>query len=415
MNETWMSRAGRLANGFAVLAVIGWTFYAALGKNVFGATPWPDTMVDYRLLYDYSRQIVSQRTYPDHHAYPPSGIILHYATAQFPFPVSAALYLALTISAALGCWWVLFRMLRLERRPGGAVLILLALVASNYYFLWDLTSQNCNLLFLLSVLLGAKYLAEGRPMGAGFWLALSVSLKLFSVFLIPYLLWRGERRAFAWALVFAAFFWALLPLLVFGPSGTIEVYGNWLEQLKTVSTNQAETSHPILISLYNSAAWLSDRGWPGSGLLVNSFRVLWLSLGLAAMAASRTRAKPPGDAFGILTDIGILLLAPIAVSPYLEPYHAVPFAIPSILLLDAASDSHQTTRLRWLALSLFAATLLLAAIPTPWGIRGVMVNFRLFAATAGAIAVAWIRLPESEGRRAMSTAKANGDTVAAMS
>jgi Glycosyltransferase family 87 len=188
MNETWKSRAWRFADGLAYFAIVVWTLYAALGTNVFGQKPWPETMVDYQLLYSYSWEIVEKRTYSDHHAYPPSAIVMHYSTAQFPYQMSAVLYLAMTILAALACWWILLRMLELDRRPGGGLLAVAALVYANYYFLWDLQSQNCNLIFLVAVLLSANYLARSRPLLAGFWLSFSFSLKLFSLFLIPYLL-----------------------------------------------------------------------------------------------------------------------------------------------------------------------------------------------------------------------------------
>jgi Glycosyltransferase family 87 len=387
-----------LADGFALLAIVAWTLYAALGTNVFGKTPWPETMVDYHLLYSYSWEIVEKRTYSAHHAYPPSAIVMHFATAQFPFRVSAVLYLLLTILSALACWWLLLRMLKLDRSPGGPVLAMLALVFAYYYFLWDLQSQNCNLIFLLSLLLGALYLSGSRPLLAGFWLAFSFSLKLFSLFLIPYLLWKGHYRAFCWTVVFIVVFWVLLPFLVFGGTGIIEVYQNWLLQMKLVSTNQVDLNHPILISLHNSAYWLSEHNGPGMGFTINAFRVVWLGLVLAGLAASRFRADMPGDSYGMLADISLLILAPIAVSPYLEPYHGVPAAIPAILLLAAATDIRQRPRIRLVAGLFFLAALALAMIPNAWEIRGLIVNLRLLTATSGAVAVAWLRqLPRTDG------------------
>jgi Glycosyltransferase family 87 len=393
MLEAWKSRAWQVADGLALLAVIGWLGYAALGTNVFGKKPWPDAVVDYRLLYEYSRQIVEQQTYPEKHAYPPPAILFHYATAQLSFPVSAGLYLAVTIAAAFACWWILLRMLRLNGRPGSFVLVLVALTASSSSFSWDLKSQNCNVIFLLAVLVGANFLASGRALGAGFWLAFSFSLKLFSVLLIPYLLWRGDRRALLWTMAFMAMLWVVLPACVFGWTGAIEVYGSWLEQMNAVSTSHVDASHPVLISLLNSADWLSGHDVQATSLIVNSFRIVWLVVCLAGLIASRLRIDVPGDAFGLLADISVLILAPIAVSPYLEPYHTVPFAIPALLLLHAATDIRQHTGLRLLAVLLFASIVVLSALPAPWEIRGLTVNLKLLVGTGGVVAVAWLRRP----------------------
>lgn len=392
MDEARRERIGRAADRVAVLAAVGLTGYAALGTNVFGKTPWPETMVDYHLLYELSRHVVAHNAYPPGYPYPPPAVLLHYATAQFPFPVSAALYLVLTMAAALACWWVLLRLLRLERRPGGTAVGLLALVPSAYYFVWDLKSQNCNILFLLALLLGVYSLAGGRPRRAGFWLALSVSLKLFSGLLIPYVLWTGQRRAFAWALAFLGLFWVVLPVLVFGYPGAVEVYGSWLEQMRTVAADRADWSHPILISLHNSAAWLAAHRGPAAAFTLNAVRAAWLGLALAALAASWRRASAPGDAFGLLADVGLLTLAPIALSPYLEPYHPVPIAIPAALLA-AAADRRQHPRLRLVAVSFLAATCAVGWCPKPWQLRGLVVNACLLLAIAGAVAVAWLRRP----------------------
>ena len=48
------SRIWRVADGLALVAVIGWIGYATLGARVFGKAGW-ETKDDYHLMYDYSR------------------------------------------------------------------------------------------------------------------------------------------------------------------------------------------------------------------------------------------------------------------------------------------------------------------------------------------------------------------------
>ena len=239
-------------NVAALVCLVGWVGYDALGTNVFGSRPWPDTMVDYHILHEQSSYLVTHKTYMPggaEYAYPPSAAILHYAVAGFPIAVAAAMWLTLTIVSALAIWWLLARMLELEQSPIGGVLVLLAYGSSCYFFQWDLRSQNCNLIFLAAVLLGTCCLSRGRSGGAGFWLALSFSLKLFSILLIPYLLWRGWWRSFLWTLAFLGLFWGVLPALVFGVDGMQVLYADWLGQMAHVSKDGADWNHPILISL----------------------------------------------------------------------------------------------------------------------------------------------------------------------
>lgn len=389
----------RVFNALALLGLIGWISYSALGTTVFGRMPWPDSMVDYQLLYQFSRDIVETQTYPPKHGYPPSAIVLHYATAQFEFPTSAAIYLALNVGAAFACWWMLYRMLRFDLRNGPLLLVLLAYTASSLFFTWELRSQNCNMFFLLALLLSAWFMGREQPMGAGFCLALSFSLKLFSVLVIPYLIWKGQVRAFVWTVAFVAVFWVPLPGLVFGPSGFVPVYREWFRQLKGNSSNQPDLDHPILISVQNSAFRIAEGDQRGANLIVYGVWMTWLVIAAVGWRTSRSRTDFPGDAFGPLADVSLLTLGPIAVSPYLETYHAIPYAIPAMLLLHAATDDRQQPRLRLLALLFFLTGLVLTLAPTGWGVRGLWVNFNLMLATGGAALIARLRHPPSVGQQ----------------
>ena len=99
------------------------------------------------------------------------------------------------------------------------------------------------------LLLGALALHRRRDGPAGFWLALAFSLKLFSVLVLAYLLFKGRWRAFAWSLLFVAVFWLALPALDFGVGGACGVYEGWLGQLTHAASHQANADHPILTSL----------------------------------------------------------------------------------------------------------------------------------------------------------------------
>jgi Glycosyltransferase family 87 len=389
------SRPWRIFDAIAFAGIIGWVGYSAIGFNVFGQVAWPDRMVDYRLLYDFSKSIVETQRYPAQHSYPPSAIVFHYATAQFDFPTSAAIYLTCNIGAALACWWVLLSMLRIDFRPGSLVVVLLAFAAASPFFTWELRSQNCNLFFLLALLLGVWFMDRERPKSAGLCVALSFSLKLFSVLVIPYLLWKRQFRTLAWTVAFVALFWIVIPGVVFGPSGLVPVYREWFCQLQSNSSGRPDLDHPILISIHNSAHWIADGDQRGTQRIVYAVWMAWLAIAIVGWRTSRKRSDTQPDAFGLLADISLLTLGPIAVSPYFEQYHAVPYAIPATLLLHAATDVRQRPRLRMLALMFFATGLGLSLAPTDWSARGLWVNLNLMVATSGAAIVARFRQPAS--------------------
>jgi hypothetical protein len=386
------AKVWRAVNAAALVCLVGWVGYDALGTNVFGSRPWPDTMVDYHILHEQSAYLVTHRSYMPggaDYAYPPPAAILHYTVARFPLPVAAAIWLGLTIVAALATWWLLVRMLELDQTPAWGVLVLGAYGSACYFFQWDLRSQNCNLIFLVSLVCGLYCLHRQRSAAAGFWIALSFSLKLFSLFVLPYLLWSGRRRAFAWTAAFLVVFWLVLPAAVLGAAGCQGVYAEWLTRMQRMVDYPAAMTHPILISVRRSASWLADGNARVAWLIMNGIRATWLAVCIAAAADSWFRKERPGDATGLLSDVGVLVLAPVAVSPYLEPYHAVAFAIPSILLVRAIADSRLGARLRCFAGLVFLVAALLLWIPLDWELRGLLVNAQLFCGVAAASFLSW--------------------------
>lgn len=379
------TRLDRLA--WALIA--GWVAYAALGMNVFGKAPWPDGIVDYRLIYDFSHSIVATQTYPAKHCYPPSAIIIHYAASQLPYPLAAAVYLLANMAATLACCALIVGNLQSLRHPGAGVLALAGFVATSPYIIWELRSQNCNMFFLLGLIVFASALIRGADRTAGASLAFSFSLKLFSVMLIPYLAWSRRYRALAWTLAGLGLFWVILPLAVFGTQGFVPVYSAWWDQLRANARAQADPSHPILISLHNSGHWLSQGDPALTTLLVRVVAGLWLGIAAIWWWSARRRGAPsPAQ---ILGDVGILVLGPTAISPYLEAYHLVPVLILSMVFAhEIVSPSQPSTRRLALA-ACFSLSLVFALGLKSWKLRGLWVNASVLLAALGVIAAQWVR------------------------
>jgi hypothetical protein len=387
----WLSRLG-----FGIALAI--TCYSAMGTNVFGDRPWPSNCVDYHVIYDASLLIARDHVYPAKHAYPPSSVALDLLLAQLPFPWSAAVFMGLTIVATMACWGTLvafFPNVRLR----WLVLVTPAYLVTLPFVAWDLRSQNCNMIYCAAVLTGAYALHRGRCAAAGFWIALSFSLKLFSVLLIPYLAWRRQWRALGWTLAFVAAFWLALPWAVFGGDGMVAVYRDWSRQMRSVGTEHADLAHPISISLHNAALLFFADDASAAARLVFRIRAAWVAVGIAGAAyalrrpTERPGARPHGqksrDAYGLLVDVGLLILGPIAVSPYLETFHAAPMIIPVFLLLVAVFDPARDLRWRVAAGAVLAGLALLNPAMVPFGYRGIPVNAVLWTSTSAALFLAW--------------------------
>lgn len=386
----WGEMVGRRLDVLAVVGLAGWLAFDLTARTVFGAVPWPQSVVDYRILYEASRDVVHSHQYPAGYPYPPPAVAVHAATTALPFELAAPLWLALTGLAALAVYLTLARALGLYSRPGALVALPLAHVAVAYYFQWDMRSINCNLIVLATVLFGCSTLAKGRDGAAGFWFALAVALKLLPVLLLPYLAWTRRWRAFAWAVGFSLVFWVGVPLAAFGGSGVRSVYGGWAGELSRATDPGAKRTHPILISLDKAAAHLTADPVAARAATLGVCG-LWVALGLAGAAAAwAQRARDP---FAVLAHASLLVLGPVAVNPYLEAYHLVALAVPGVLLLAVAADARQGRRVRAVAACGFVLGMAILKASSPWALRGLLVNAQALVLCATAVWVAWARVP----------------------
>ncbi|MCS6866372.1 MAG: glycosyltransferase family 87 protein [Gemmataceae bacterium] len=386
-------RGGDL-RAWSLLAAVGlgvWIVVDLTGRAFFGAVPWPQSVVDYRIIYEASRHVYQTHAFPVHspYPYPPPAIALHAASAIFPFSVAAALWLILTGCAAVAVYAIVAAMLDLHRRPGGLWVLPLAHLGVAYYFQWDFRSINCNVLVLAAIVLGVVALRAERGGIAGFWLALAVALKLIPVLLLPYLAWTHRWRALRAALVFSAFFWVVLPLIAFGPEGFVPVYAGWYDELTRATNAATKDTHPILISLTKAAQAAFPEN--AAATVVGSMIAAWVVLGLVgAWTSWRLRTA---NSETLLTHTSLVVIGPAAVNPYLEPYHLVALVLPSLLLVAAATDSRRPVHVRAVAAVGFVAALVIVKLSSPWPLRGLVVNLQALVLCATALIVA--RRPSS--------------------
>ena len=390
----WNDAARRRLDVIAVVGLLGWLAFDLTARTVFGSVPWPQSATDYRIIYDASRHVAETHHYPEQwpYPYPPPAAAVHAAPAALPFGVAATLWLALTGLAAALSDLALAGTLGLSRRPGLLVLLPLAHVVVAYYFQWDMRSVNCNLLVLAAVLFGCRALAAGRDRAAGFWFAAGVALKVFPVLVLPYLAWTGRWRALAWAAAFSVGFWVLLPLVAFG-GGFADVYAGWLGELTRATDPARKLAHPILISLDLAAAHVAAGNAVAARAVVYGVCALWVAVGLFGAAVSR--ANRPHDGAGILAHVSLLVLGPVAVNPYLEPYHLVPLIVPAVLLLVVAADGAQRARVRVVAAAGFVLGLAILKASSPWPLRGLLVNAQALVLCGTAVWATWARTAEA--------------------
>lgn len=381
------SKTARRLDMFAIVVLVGWLTFDLTARTLFGSVPWPNSVIDYRIQYDAGHQLLETHHYPEHHPYPPPAMAFQASTTVFSFPTAAAIWLPLTGLAATVSYLAFARTLNLFRRPGALIVLPLAHFVVAYYFQWDMRSVNCNLLMLAAILFGCAALSEGRDAAAGGWFAASIALKLFPFLVLPYLMWTRRWRAFGWAVAFSLVFWIGVPLVAFG-SGFADVYAGWVGELTRATDPSMKHAHPILISLEKAAPHATSTASAARAVILGVCG-LWVCIGLAGAAACwGTR---PRDGYAIVAHVSLLVLGPLAVNPYLEPYHLVLLVAPAGLLIAAAIDSRLTTRVRLVAAVGFILGMAILKASSPWEVRGLLVNAQAIALCSAAVWVAWAR------------------------
>ena len=234
---------------------------------------------------------------------------------------------------------------------------------------YDLHALNGTLIYL-AVLLGALVLAyRSQPFWAGFCLAGSIALKLYSAVFLPYFLFRRQYRLCLSAMLWLTVFFVVLPVAYFGMDNAVVLSRNWLNTVMGVSASMTFpwdyvayllSTHRLLLTL------LTEKG--GKGLynlmtlreqevfaITRVVHVLWLSvIGFYFWRSARTSIQPAAGT-RLLMDAGVLTVAMLPVSPALQGPHAVVMLIPASLLVAVSVDSTRPPWQRWSSLSILGA------------------------------------------------------------
>ncbi len=142
----------------------------------------------------------------------------------------------------------------LNRKGSGVKLqdsiILIPALIMLRFLLENLANLQINIFMLLMACLTIYYFINNKYLIAGFLLAFSISLKVYTVFLLLYFIYKRE-----WKIVATTFISLLLinaiPFFVFGYTGTIHEYTYWY--------NEIVANHPTAIHLNQSIFGLTAR------------------------------------------------------------------------------------------------------------------------------------------------------------
>jgi hypothetical protein len=276
--------------------------------------------------------------WPQVYRYPPLFLLLFIPFALLPLRVAAIIWAALKFAVLALLARGLFSRLRIY----GHGFQFLSLLPALPYLAVEFHYGNAQF-FIFALVATAFLLLERRPFLAAFALALAISIKVWPLFFVPYLLAR-KRAAVAVLAVALTVVLTLLPAGYFGWQTNASLLHQWAQQELGVASTAGEPGlvgfpsqslHSVLMRFFVSLnyAELTDSNYPKLNLGnfdPRAVEVLWLllaSAGCAGLLLLARRAKSNdltvhGVAFCALlllqpfTQIGdlVILLWPIAVA-----------------------------------------------------------------------------------------------------
>jgi hypothetical protein len=325
--------AGRLSvRDAARWSLIGAAAYAGLAAALFvlvAADKMPDFEVYWRAAVRAAAAEPLYRPEDGHYQfkYLPGFAIMAMPLGYLDFLPAAACWYA--VSAAL--LLVLFRISRdllPEQRKPTAALVTFAVIAMGRFYARELGLGQVNLLFAVVAAGALLAMKSRRERLAGALVAASLVLKPYGVILLPWLLVRRRMPAIASASLglVAAF---LLPLPVYGVTGTIELHRAWWQTV-------VSTTAPNLLTPEN-VSWLAMHSrWFGPGSLAEALTLA--TLGAAAMGGVFVWRARRGVAFPEGLEGGLLLLLIPFVSPQGWDYVLL-IATPAMFYLANYADA----------------------------------------------------------------------------
>ena len=192
-----------------------------------------------------------------------------------------------------------------ERRLSQRTLVWFAIVLMAKFYAHELLLGQTNLLLAVLILSGLLAVQNARPMTAGGLIGLAVFVKPYALILFPWLLVTQRWPAAATAAGVVAI-GLLLPSVVYGWSGNLDLLGEWLRTVRDSTPSNLLNNDNVSIA----AMWAK---WVGPGALATGFASLTIvgALALAIVAWRRRRAvAAPEYLEGALLMLLIPLLSP---------------------------------------------------------------------------------------------------------
>jgi hypothetical protein len=352
-----------LVGGACLTLALGFAYYA-------GGHPMDFRVYYYgaRGVFDGTRPVygfTSGLGWPMHYRYPPLFLLIFAPFTLLPISWGAAVWLLLKVVALAGLLKMAFE--RGLKPETGRHSALIAFLFAAPYLVEEFRYGNAQF-FIFSLSAAALLLVDERPVLSGASLALGISVKVWPLFLLPYLAIRRKSKAVLYTVVFVALF-AMLPGLYFGFARNFRLLGEWFSQESHTQLSELEIWFPnqslrgVLMRYLTIVDYsqVPDSNYAQVNILsLNPARVrqIWIGFSIAAYAGFLWLANRRRYVADWLSQ-GLAFCLIAVLEPFTQKYALAILLWPAVIVASAAWKP------RWRFLLYGAAVLVLVQPLTP--------------------------------------------------
>jgi len=333
---------------------------------------------DFRIYYDIPPLIFEHLKYPvalgDHNnpfPYLPSAVLMMLPISVPPRSLALGIWILIQAVSFAVVLKVGLRLTGMASLPGRWLVALVAALLVELPLSWDFRNHNNNMIYLALIMLS---LVTRKAWLSGLLLAISFNLKLYSGLLFAGFVWRREYRLAA-AMAIASFaLGVIFPIIVFGFSGYLQLMGQWLNELRYTISPAGQLEAPATLLKSVKALVGTDTNSTMVILISGTSLAVWTALVIGYFVlAMKPSARPGGNSDKArLSDICVLLMAPLPFSTRFSPYHAIVLLPAFLTLLSTLIDKNETSWLRGVTLSAIIGGQLLLLVLPHWELRSLM-------------------------------------------
>jgi alpha-1,2-mannosyltransferase len=177
--------------------------------------------------------------WPMHYRYPPLFLLLFAPLAMLPLGLAAPVWLLAKFAVL---FWLIHALWKRGLKPPTTQAYCVAALFILPYIIEDFRYGNAQF-FVVAMTIVALFVARDRPMLAASCLGLAISIKVWPLFFLPYLVVRRDVKVVA-GTVAVVLVLAFLPSLYFGFSGNIHLLGQWFAQERQTQLSENEIWFP---------------------------------------------------------------------------------------------------------------------------------------------------------------------------